>query len=462
MAFPKEFVWGAATASYQVEGATEEDGRGSSVWDMFCRKPGAVWRGQTGEPACDHYRRYAQDVALMKEIGLQAYRFSISWPRVIPEGTGAVNAAGLEFYDRLTDALLAADVIPYATLFHWDFPYPLYCRGGWLNCDSADWFADYARAVVDRLSDRIVHWMTQNEPQCFILLGLQVGEHAPGDRLGLREVVRAGHHALLAHGKAVQVIRSRAKRPPLVGMAPVGHVCAPASERPEDVAAARAQSFNVTRDSVWPTNWWMDPAVLGGYPETGLASLGGDAPEIRADDMATIRQPLDFFGCNIYQCAQVRAGADGKPESLSPVLGEPLTAYRWSVTPEALYWGPRFLHERYRLPILVTENGMSNADWVSLDGRVRDPQRIDFTQRYLLALHRAVADGIPVLGYFHWSLMDNFEWAQGYKERFGLIHVDYTTQRRTLKDSARWYAEVIRTNGACLETAPSLSSRTRE
>jgi beta-glucosidase len=237
-------------------------------------------------------------------------------------------------------------------------------------------------------------------------------------------------------------------------MAPVGHVRAPASDRPEDVAAAREQSFNSPRDPLWPTSWWMDPAILGRYPESGLAALGADAPEIRSGDMATIRQPLDFFGCNIYHCQQVRTAADGKLETLPPALGEPLTAYRWPVTPEALYWGPRFLHERYKLPILVTENGMSGADWVSLDGRVHDPQRIDFTQRYLRALHRALAEGIPVLGYFHWSLMDNFEWAQGYKERFGLIHVDYTTQRRTLKDSARWYAEVIRTNGACVLTAP--------
>ena len=285
MAFPKEFVWGAATASYQVEGAVDADGRGSSVWDMFCRKPGAVWRGQTGEPACDHYHRYAQDVALMKEIGLKAYRFSISWPRVIPEGTGAVNAAGLEFYDRLTDALLAAGVTPYATLFHWDFPYPLYCRGGWLNRDSADWLADYARVVVDRLSDRIVHWMTQNEPQCFILLGLKIGEHAPGDKLGMRELVRASHNALLAHGKAVQVIRSRAKRAPRIGAAPVGHVCAPASDAPEDIAAARAEAFDAPGDPLWLTNWWMDPAVFGKYPESGLTFLGADAPEIRPGDM---------------------------------------------------------------------------------------------------------------------------------------------------------------------------------
>ena len=454
MAFPKEFVWGAATASYQVEGATAEGGRGVSVWDMFCRKQGAVWRSQTGDPACDHYHRYAEDVALMKKIGLRAYRFSISWPRVIPEGTGKTNGAGLEFYDRLTDALLAAGVAPYATLFHWDYPYPLYCRGGWLNRDSADWFADYVRAVVDRLSDRIVHWMTQNEPQCFILLGHQTGAHAPGDKLGLREVVRASHHALLAHGKAVQVIRSRAKRAPQVGMAPVGYVCAPASDRPEDVAAARAQSFSLPRDPLWPANWWMDPAVLGHYPENILAQIGADAPQIAAGDMATIRQPLDFFGCNIYHCSRVRAGADGRPEAIPPALGEPLTAYHWPVTPEALYWGPRFLHERYRLPILITENGMSNVDWVSLDGRVRDAQRIDFMQRYLRALHQAIADAIPVHGYFHWSLMDNFEWAEGYKEHFGLIHVDYMTQRRTLKDSAHWYAEVIRTNGDCVLTPP--------
>jgi beta-glucosidase len=451
MAFPKEFVWGAATASYQIEGAASEDGKGLSIWDMFCRKPDAVWRNHNGDVACDHYHRWSEDVALMRRLGLRAYRFSISWPRVIPEGVGKVNPAGLEFYDRLVDALLAAGIAPYVTLFHWDYPWPLYCRGGWLNRDSADWFADYTRVVVDRLSDRVANWITLNEPQCFIMIGHQTGEHAPGLKLGLGDVTRAGHHCLLAHGKAVQVIRANAKRLPRVGMAPVGSVIAPASDQPQDVVAARAHMFGVQRDVLWPASWWMDPAILGHYPADILSVFGKDAPEILPGDMDLIRRPLDFFACNIYHCGRVRAGADGKPEIVQPPVGEPITTYLWSITPEALYWGPRFFHERYKLPILITENGMANVDWIASDGRVHDPQRIDYTARYLRALHSAIAQGVPVLGYFHWSLMDNFEWQQGYKQRFGLIHVDYATQRRTPKDSAEWYAEVIRTNGSSLD-----------
>lgn len=450
MSFPKGFVWGAASASYQVEGAAYEDGKGLSVWDMMCRRPGKIWEGNAGDAACDHYHRYQEDVSLMAQIGLMAYRFSVSWPRVLPEGTGEVNEAGLGFYDRLVDTLLENGVEPWVTLFHWDYPYALYRRGGWLNRDSADWFADYAAVIIDRLSDRVSHWMTQNEAQCFVGLGHQTGEHAPGLELGFRDVLLAAHHSLLAHGKAVQAIRVRAKVRPVIGAAPVGVIYVPATERPEDVDSARSATFSVTQKDVWNNTWFADPMVLGAYPEDGVTLFQGEMPEIRDGDMETIRQPLDFYGVNAYYSQTVRAAAGGRWEAVPGPEGPPLTTMGWRVTPEALYWGPRFLYERYGLPIVVTENGMGNCDWIHLDGRVHDPQRIDFLTRYLRAFMRAMDDGVDARGYFVWSVMDNFEWAFGYQQRFGIIFIDYATQRRVLKDSARWYKEVIASNGAVL------------
>lgn len=458
--FPQTFTWGAAAASYQIEGAASEDGKGPGVWDMMCRLPGRIWEGQNGDIACDHYHRYAEDVALMKSIGLQAYRLSLSWPRIMPEGTGAVNPKGLDFYDRLVDELLAAGVQPWVTLFHWDLPLALYYRGHWLNPDMPQWFADYTRVVVDKLSDRVSHWMTLNEPQCFIGLALQLGKHAPGDKLGLPEILRAGHGALLSHGRAVQVIRAHAKIPSQIGWAPVGVSTIPASEDPADVEAARQSMFSISSDhtivnpwdqtDVWNNTWWGDPVVFGHYPEDGLATYGKAVPAIGPDDMKIISQPIDFYGANTYNGSTMRAGPDGRPQKVPKPEGSPITALKWGVTPECLYWTPKFLHERYKLPIVITENGMSGADWVSLDGKVHDPQRVDFLHRYLLSLDRAVRDGVDVRGYFLWSIMDNFEWAEGFKERFGIIHVDYATQKRTLKDSAHWYRQVIATNGGSL------------
>ncbi|MBI5668330.1 MAG: beta-glucosidase [Chloroflexi bacterium] len=447
MAFPENFVWGAAAASYQIEGAAFEDGKGWSVWDMFCRKEGAVWRGHTGDVACDHYHRYQDDVAVMKKIGLQAYRLSISWPRVLPEGRGEVNAKGLEFYDRLIDALLAAEITPYVTLFHWDYPYALYLRGGWLHPNSSDWFADYTRVIVDKLSDRVRNWMTLNEPQCFVGLGHQVGIHAPGLKLGWKDVLLAGHNALLAHGKSVQAIRAAAKTPPLVGFAPVGTVAYPISDSPADVEAARLATFSFHEKTLFSNTWFADPIFFKQYPTDGLALFGADVPEVGADDMNIIAQPLDFYGVNIYQGMPVKAGDNGLPEVVPFDVGHPMTAFRWFVTPECLYWGPRFLYERYKTPVYITENGMSNIDWVSVDGEVHDPQRIDYTTRHLRTLHRAIEDGVDVRGYFHWSILDNFEWGEGYKERFGLVFVDYPTQQRIPKDSAKWYEHVIESNG---------------
>jgi beta-glucosidase len=454
-AFPTGFVWGAGAAAYQIEGAAREDERGPSVWDGFTPHDAAprdnAPRDNTprdhANVACDHYHRWREDVALMKTLGLGAYRLSIAWPRVMPQGTGAVNEAGLSFYDRLIDGLLAADIAPWVTLFHWDYPYELFCRGGWLNPDGPHWFADYVQVIVDRLSDRVTHWMPLNEPQCFLGLGHWTGTHAPGLKLSRRDALLATHHALLAHGRAVQVIRARATAKALVGCAPCGFTRYPASEAATDVEAARAAMFAVTGQ--WNSNsWYSDPIILGRYPEDGLRVFGSDAPKASARDMETMRQPLDFYGVNIYNGSPA-AAAGPNGESIEPPRppGHPLTAYKWTVDPQSLYWGPRFLFDRYQLPIVITENGMSNPDWIALDGQCHDPQRIDFTRRHLMALLRAIRDGVDVRGYFHWSILDNFEWNLGYRERFGLVHVDFETLERTPKDSFPWYAQLIRTNG---------------
>jgi len=448
MTFPNDFVWGCATASYQIEGAAFEDGKGWSVWDMMCRREGAIWHGQNGDVSCDHYRRYKEDVGLMAEIGLGAYRFSVSWPRVIPDGIGAANAAGLDFYSRLVDELLAHGIQPWVTLFHWDYPLALYRRGGWLNRDTADWFGEYVALVVKTLGDRVKHWITHNEPQCTIGKGHLEGGHAPGDKLATREWLLAAHNLLLSHGKAVQTIRSHSPSPCQVGWAPVGCAGIPATDAPQDVAAAQGGTYAVNWKNTWNMTWWNDPVFFGAYPEDGLKLFGSDAPHVASGDMDTIRQPLDFLGYNLYYGPHVRLGAEGKPEIAPESTGHALTAFDWPITPRCMYWAPKFFYERYKIPLVVTENGIACCDWVALDGQVHDEARIDYLHRYLRELKRALGEGVPVKGYFLWSLMDNFEWEQGYKQRFGIIHVDYPSGRRTLKNSAYWYRDVISTQGA--------------
>lgn len=460
--FSADFRWGAATAAYQIEGGVASGGRGASVWDMFCRQPGRVYEGHTGEVACDHFGRWREDIGIMKAIGLKAYRFSVAWPRVIPTGDGAVNPEGLAFYDRLVDGLLEAGIEPCVTLFHWDFPYELYLRGGWMNPESPAWFARYARVVVDALSDRVTTWMTFNEPQCFMGIGHQEGTHAPGDKLGWREVGRAAHHVLLAHGRACAAIRERAKRPATVGFVMASWPRTPADDSSASVEAARLESFVMRNPNVWSSAWWLDPVVFGHYPEDGLRAYGADAPASSEAEMREIQAPLDFIGLNIYSGGPVRSGADGKPVAAPLPPGCPTSFFNWKLVPESLYWGPKFFFERYRLPIWITENGMSGHDWVSLDGRVHDPQRIDYLARYLVELRRAAREGVPIGGYFAWSLLDNFEWAEGYKQRFGLVHVDYATGRRTPKDSAAWYAGTIRSNGANLPELDPAASAVQE
>jgi len=451
MSFPEKFTWGAAASAYQTEGAWNSDGKGLSVWDMFTRDGSHIWEGHSGRDACDHYHRYQSDVALLKKIGLQAYRFSVSWTRVLPHGEGRANTKGLDFYDRLVDELLAAGIQPWVTLFHWDYPYELFLRGGWLNPESPEWFARYTTAVVKRLSDRVSHWITQSDPQCFIGLGYGTGEHAPGLKLDFPELLLAAHHSLLAHGRSVQAIRAAARTKALVGWAPSGTVFYPSTSSPEDLEAARHATLAVHPGSLWNNTWLGDPVIHGRYPEDGLRIHGKAVPKHSASDFDIIRQPLDFFGCNIFQGIPVKADSGGLPVAVPFAPGHPQTLYLWKQTPEALYWAVRFLGEHYKLPIIITENGITCSDFISLDGRVHDSNRVDFMSKYLLQLRRALAEGIDVRGYFYWSAMDNFEWQDGYKHRFGLIYVDYATQERTLKDSALWYHDIITSNGGDLD-----------
>jgi beta-glucosidase len=364
-----------------------------------------------------------------------------------------VSEAGFAFYDRLIDALLEKGITPWVTLFHWDYPLDLFHRGGWLNRDSADWFAEYAGEVARRFSDRVTNYFTLNEPQVYIGFGHLEGVHAPGIKLPLSQMLLAGHHTLLAHGKAVTALRQNAGCDIQVGFAPVGILKLPGSTSADDIQLAREANFLITEKNSWNNAWWMDPVLLGEYPQQGLSFFGKDVPEIRQGDMETISVPTDFIGVNVYQGTKVRRSEDspfGFEHVPHPVGGD-RTAFNWPVTPEALKWGPQFIAERYGKPIYVTENGLSCRDWVARDGKVHDPARIDFCTRYLRQLHGAIASGVDVKGYFLWSIMDNFEWAAGYRERFGLIHVDYETQKRTPKDSFDWYRRVIQSRGREIE-----------
>ena len=450
MCFEKNFVWGVATAAYQIEGAWNEDGKAPSVWDDFCHAPNAIYQEQNGEIACDHYHRFKEDIAIMKKMGVKAYRFSISWPRVLPQGTGKVNEAGIAFYENIIDELLKNNIVPFITLFHWDYPAVFHSRGGWLNPDSPKWFEEYAALITKRFAGKVKNYMTINEPQCFVGLGYGQGTHAPGLKLSPKDVLVVMHHVLLAHGYAVKAIREFGGDDVKVGLASCGGIKVPHTNSMEDIEAARACMFDVPNNNfaaLMGISLWCDPIYLGEYPEACHRYFADIMPKIGADDMKIISQPLDFIGQNIYDAAPVKSTVNGAFEQTNFPTGFSKTGIGWSVVPEALYWGTKFLYERYKLPVLITENGMSDLDTVSVDGKVHDPNRIDFLYRYLRELKRSSEDGNKIIGYFNWSFIDNFEWANGYNDRFGLVYVDYQTQRRMLKDSAYWYKEVIEQNG---------------
>ena len=453
MGFKKGFIWGAATAAYQIEGAAYEDGKGLSVWDRFSHTPGKVFEGHTGDLACDHYHLMAQDLGLMEKLGIRNYRFSVSWPRLLPEGIGRINEKGVAFYDRLIDGLLERGIRPFMTLFHWDFPIELFKRGGWENPDSSGWFEELALLCGRRFGDRVKDFIPLNEPQCFIGLGHVSGEHAPGLKVPLSSSIPMSHHVLTANGKACRVLRETVRDVNL-GYAPCGSPAIPVSEAPDDIQAAREAYFSVPRDAerwYWNVSWWSDPVMLGSYPQQGLQIYGRYLPERWESDLPLIRQKLDYYAQNIYQGGLVRAAQTGQGwEQILHQPGIAKTASDWPVTPDCLYWGPRFLYERYKTPVLITENGMAGTDAVSLDGKVHDAARENYLHRYLLALRRAADDGVDAAGYFHWSLLDNFEWAKGYAERFGLVYVDYQTMARIPKESAAWYRVVMESNGGNL------------
>lgn len=452
MGFREDFVWGVATSAYQIEGAAQEDGKGQHVWDVYTKEPGHVYEEHTGNMACDHYHRYQEDISSMAEMGIKGYRFSIDWSRVLPFGTGKVNEEGIAFYNRLIDALLEKGIEPYITLYHWELPYELYKRGGWMNPEIVEWFGAYVKLVAERFTDRVKYFFTLNEPQCFIGLGFLMGEHAPGLKCPVQDTFEMAHNVMKAHGRAVQMLRQYGKQPLIIGYAPTAAVTYPETEKPEDIEAARKAFFSLPSDLrswTWNVSWWSDPVLFGRYPEEGLKLYEAYLPKITEADMKLISEPIDIYGQNIYNGRCVRMGKDGQPEMVKRYDGFPRTAIDWPVTPECLYWGPKFLYERYQKPIYITENGLSCHDVISLDGKVHDPNRIDFLARYLKELKKAAGE-IDVRGYFQWSLLDNFEWARGYDERFGLIYVDYPTQKRVWKDSAYWYQDVIRDNGESL------------
>lgn len=445
MAFPKDFIWGAAASSYQIEGGYDADGKGPSIWDYYSKAvPGSVENGDTGDVSCDFYHRYKEDIALMASLGIKNFRLSVSWPRVLPSGTGKVNKAGLLFYSNVVDCLLEHGITPWVTLFHWDYPLELHRRGGWMNPESPRWFADYAKVMVDALSDRVVNWMTINEPQVFIGTAYSTKKFAPFAYAPVCDQLLMAHNVLLAHGAAVDVIREYAKTPARVGMAPTCWPFVPSDpDDPECVKAARDNTFSIEPEyACRGLAWYADAVFLGRYPEDGVEKMHKMMPKIAPGDMEQISRPLDFFGMNHYGGIPI----DKNGDMSSYPVGSDTNSLGWNVCEDSIYWNARFMYDRYHMPMIFTENGFSGTDLVC-GGKVPDPQRAEYIRRVLRQLDRAMTEGVEVLGYFYWSVMDNMEWGSGYRPRFGLIHVDYATGKRTPKDSADYYRRVIESNG---------------
>lgn len=439
--FPPDFVWGVATSAFQIEGAAREDGRGESIWDRFCRLPGAIVDGSNGDAACEHYQRLDSDLDLIASLGVDAYRFSISWPRVQPTGTGAWNEAGLVFYERMVDGLLARGVQPYLTLNHWDLPQALQDGGGWAVRDTALRFVDYARGVQRRLGDRLAAITTHNEPWVIAVLGHEVGSFAPGLK-NRKTAMQVAHHLLLSHGLALQALRadgSCAKLGIVLNLAPA----MPATDSPADVAKAQMDDARARR-------WYTDPLFKGIYPQEVIDELGVDAPAVADGDMAIIATPMDYLGVNYYSRHVASAGEpfDAKARGL------PVNDMGWEIYPQGLTDLLLHLHQDYALPpVFITENGGAFKDPL-IDGQVHDSDRMDYLQTHIAAAAAALAQGVPVAGYMIWSLMDNFEWASGYAKRFGIVYVDYATQQRIAKDSAYWYRDFLRKCHSARSGAP--------
>jgi beta-glucosidase len=441
ISFPPDFVWGAATAAYQVEGAVHEDGRGESIWDRFSHTPDKVQNAETGDVACDHYHRTAEDVQLMQALNLNSYRLSVAWPRIVPDGGTKVNQPGIDFYNRLVDQLLGVGITPYVTLYHWDLPQPLEDLGGWLNRATADRFAYYADVISRALGDRVKHWITLNEPWCSAFLGYVIGVHAPGQHQEFHVGLKAAHTLFLGHGKAVAAVRANV-RDAQVGIAINPSQAEPASTSPDDLIAARRVDGAQTR-------WYLDPFFRGEYPADVVEWVGKDMPEIAPGDMATIAAPLDFLGINFYNRQVVAHDpSDDNPYHIKFLHpdGE-YTTMDWEVAPDSFYRLLARIQRDYHLKaIYITENGAAFADQLE-NGAVHDPRRVAYLHGHLNAVARAIGEGVPIKGYFVWSLLDNFEWAYGYSPRFGIVYVDYTNGlRRIVKDSGRFFAQVAKSN----------------
>lgn len=446
MKFAKDFAWGVATAAYQIEGGAFEADKGLNGWDVGSMTPGRIFEGHQGHVACDHYHKFKEDVALMKSLGIKDYRFSVNWARLIPEGAGKVSEDGKRFYRELLEELKGAGITPWMTLFHWDYPYALYLKGGWLNPESPLWFEEYAKTIATLFGDLCDHYILVNEPQCFIEIGHYQGTHAPFLRLSRKEELMAAHNVLLACSRAEKALRATIGRPVKVGFSQAVGPVMPVEKKDEDLAMR--ETFACHGD-LFSANFWADPLVFGKYPEEFSAWFEevGFAPD--PAEVAGMKCRIDFYGVNTYTGIYI-VDREGKAEYVMPRPSVPKTDMRWNVYDDSLYYVSKFLYARYRLPVVVTENGVALTEWKTLSGEVPDDMRIDFLKRYLGGLARAAAE-VPVAGYFYWSLMDNFEWAEGFSKRFGLVFVDYDTLERTPKKSAYFYKKVIESNGEILD-----------
>ena len=439
--FPDNFLWGTATSSYQIEGAYNEEGKGESIWDHFSHIPGRIYGEETGDVACDHYHRYREDVENMKNLGLKAYRFSISWPRVIPQGKGKINKTGLDFYDRLVDELLKARIEPFVTLYHWDLPQALQEEGGWRNRDIVGYFADYTALVAHRLKDRVHHWITHNEPWVTSFLGHAFGTHAPGI-MDISWALQVSHHLLLSHGRAQEVLKDLGDENVQVGITLNLHPVYPTSQREEDIKAAKRCDGYINR-------WFLDPVFKGAYPPDMLEYYQDKIPQIFPGDMSIISRKVDFLGVNYYSRWIVKD--DPKERILELSFSKPqdaeYTDMGWEIYPRGIYEILKRVHDDYSPQIIyITENGAAFPDKLNEEGKIKDDRRINYLKEHLFFAHKAIEEEVRLKGYFVWSLMDNFEWTWGYSKRFGLIYVDYPTQKRIFKESAYWYKEVIKNN----------------
>ncbi len=442
MSFAKDFAWGVSTAAYQIEGGAFEGDKGLNGWDVGSMTEGRIFEGHTGHVGCDHFHRFREDVALMKKFGVKNYRLSLNWARLLPHGTGELSRDGLKFYTDLFTALKEAGITPWVTLFHWDYPYELFLKGGWLNPESPVWFEEYAEKVAKAFGAFVKNYILINEPQCFIGLGHESGVHAPFLKLSPREVLLCCHHVHLACGRAEKALRKILGDNVKVGVAEAFWPAMPYTEK--DLEAARAETFACRRE-FGGISLWLDPLVFGKYPDETLAWMKENGLTPTQAEMELIHSKLDFIGFNTYSGNYVTE-KNGKVEYVVPKPSVPKTDMRWNVYPDSLYFGPKFLYERYKLPLVCTENGVALTEWKDLDGKILDYSRIDFLKRYLRSLKRA-AEEVPVIGYFQWSFLDNFEWAEGFSKKFGLVHVDYETGERTPKQSAYFYRDVIASGG---------------